>query len=249
MGNAFKRWLLPGYGSTILEVDCELKAPDGTTAATIHHQRSVFAGGVFTIGAWKTIFGSVASDIADELEARLKARGFAVNAPVWSARNVEVPRAARPLAIKVVPFADGRADKSRLGERFAAFNVSMGNVYLSRTVPGYLTETVTDDLLAAGHKVDESGQDVTLTGEVKKFSMGTETTMLYWDVVGEIELRLKAEPASDPAAARERSYITRQSRRTYAWPSGSLFEEVLNLCMEDLVGQVRADGIWNVGSR
>jgi hypothetical protein len=75
MGNAFKRWLLPGWGGTILEVKCDLlSGRDSSLVASFQHKRSVYIGGLYTVGVWKTIFSSVAADIANELEARLKER-------------------------------------------------------------------------------------------------------------------------------------------------------------------------------
>ena len=88
-GNAFKRWLLPGWGSTVLSVHCELKeAPAGGTTipdvssagprvagagaglvGSIEARRSVSIGGGLSIGAWRTIMNSVAEDVIEELES------------------------------------------------------------------------------------------------------------------------------------------------------------------------------------
>ena len=72
-GDAFKRWLMPGYGSTVLTVECALH--DGTKrVATVNARRTVDAGGGYTIGAWETIFGQVADDIVNGLKEKLKTR-------------------------------------------------------------------------------------------------------------------------------------------------------------------------------
>jgi hypothetical protein len=244
MGSAFKRWLLPGYGSTILEVEGELKDRKGTVVATINHKRGVYAGGAFTIGAWKTIFDSVASDIARELDTRIHGKGFVVNIAPWSEQEINIPPAERPLNIKILPLKDERADKGRIGERFAAFNVSMGNVYMSRVTSEFLTETLSDDLRAAGHSIVETGQDVTVGGEILKFWLGTETTMLYWDVVGEIEVKLTATSSQNPNVSHEKHYSAKQVKRTYAWPTEAIFNEVLTMCIKELMKEIRADGIW-----
>lgn len=70
-GDAFKRWLMPGYGSTVLVVEATLLDADGNIDATAQANRSVDAGGGYTIGAWKTIFGDVASDLVSDLKARI----------------------------------------------------------------------------------------------------------------------------------------------------------------------------------
>ena len=52
-GDAFKRWLWPGYGSTVLVVEATLLDAEGNVDATAQANRSVDAGGGYTIGAWK----------------------------------------------------------------------------------------------------------------------------------------------------------------------------------------------------
>ena len=72
-GSAFKRWVLPEYGSTILSVNFELSdTQDGSFVGSIPVRRTVRAGGVFTIGAWRTIFRNVADDVAKALAKAMK---------------------------------------------------------------------------------------------------------------------------------------------------------------------------------
>jgi hypothetical protein len=91
-GNAFKRWLLPGWGTTVLAVEAEVEtvsndvgglpqvaaaavaASPPSEAESVGHvdaRRTVAMGGAYTIGAWKSIMGDVAEDVVDELEEEL----------------------------------------------------------------------------------------------------------------------------------------------------------------------------------
>lgn len=70
-GNAFKRWLLPGWGSTVLTVHCDLMEPvSRKIIGTVDARRTIAIGGLYTIGAWETIFGSVAHDVVSEVRAK-----------------------------------------------------------------------------------------------------------------------------------------------------------------------------------
>ncbi len=69
-GNAFKRWLLPGYGSTILSVRARLKEEDRTVGMA-EARRTVSFGGGYSIGAWKGIFQDVAEDLVEDIQAKL----------------------------------------------------------------------------------------------------------------------------------------------------------------------------------
>lgn len=71
-GNAFKRWLMPGYGSTVLAVKCDLaEAGTDNVVGTAEARRTVDAGGAYTVGAWKTIFVSLSEDVAKEIKSKL----------------------------------------------------------------------------------------------------------------------------------------------------------------------------------
>lgn len=69
-GDAGKRWMMPGWGSTILWVESELLG-GGNKVARLSNKRTVDAGGLYTAGAYKSIFGDVATDIADGLKKKL----------------------------------------------------------------------------------------------------------------------------------------------------------------------------------
>jgi hypothetical protein len=71
-GNAFKRWLLPGWGATALSVQCDLREiPGERTVGSVEARRTVSAGGGYTIGAWKTIFTTVADDVSMEISSKI----------------------------------------------------------------------------------------------------------------------------------------------------------------------------------
>lgn len=70
-GDAFKRWLWPGYGSTVLVVEATLLDDDGNVDATAQANRSVDFGGGYTIGAWKRVFEDVAADLVSDLKATI----------------------------------------------------------------------------------------------------------------------------------------------------------------------------------
>ncbi len=245
MGNAFKRWLLPGWGGTILDIKCDLlSGRDGSLVASFQHKRSVYIGGLYTVGAWKTIFSSVAADIANELENRLKGKGFVVSAEPWSAKDIKIEPAPIRQKIRLVPLEDQRPEKGRIGERFAAFGVSMGTVYLSRSVSAFVSDTISDELRAEGHTIQNAEQDVTVSGSVIRFWIDTKTTPLYWDIVGEIQIKLTSISSNPGGSIRERLYSVRQVKRTFVWPSQALFNEVLNACMEELIQKIRSDSVW-----
>lgn len=70
-GNAFARWLLPGAGATKLKIVNKIIAPGGELIATIPVERSIAAGGGYTVGAWKYIFTDVADSVVETLKKEL----------------------------------------------------------------------------------------------------------------------------------------------------------------------------------
>lgn len=71
-GNAFKRWILPGFGGTYLKTQSTILNPDGKIVATIPVNRMIAAGGAFTVGAWKECFQEVAEEIVKVLKREMK---------------------------------------------------------------------------------------------------------------------------------------------------------------------------------
>jgi len=71
-GNAFKRWLLPGWGSTVLTVRATLREGDRLIGEA-HARRTVSIGGGYSIGAWKSIFRDVTEDLVSDIQKKLEA--------------------------------------------------------------------------------------------------------------------------------------------------------------------------------
>ena len=71
-GDAFKRWLMPGWGSTALVVRATLTDTNNRNVGAVDAKRTVDAGGGYTIGAWQTIFRDLAEDIVTELAEQVK---------------------------------------------------------------------------------------------------------------------------------------------------------------------------------
>ena len=69
-GNAFKRWLLPGWGDTVLSIQCDLMDGD-RLVGNIEARRTIAFGGGYTIGEWKRIFNRVAIDIVSDLREKI----------------------------------------------------------------------------------------------------------------------------------------------------------------------------------
>ncbi|MDR2613357.1 MAG: DUF4410 domain-containing protein [Deltaproteobacteria bacterium] len=68
-GNAFQRWLLPVViGKTRLGIEARvIDRLHGVEAARIPAERTIRAGGIFTVGAWRYVFDEVAREIVSYL--------------------------------------------------------------------------------------------------------------------------------------------------------------------------------------
>lgn len=71
-GDAFKRWLLPGWGATVLIIRCDLLDEANSIVGSVQAKRTVSAGGGYTIGAWNTIFDNLANDVVEDLTKKIK---------------------------------------------------------------------------------------------------------------------------------------------------------------------------------
>jgi hypothetical protein len=244
-GDAFKRWLLPGFGATIIQVSGKLTdLSTGEVVSEIDHERGVYWGGGYTIGAWKSIFKTVADDIATELENRIENKGFVVRLQPWPSRDVDIPAAAVSQTFAFADVSDSRQTRGRIGERTAAFEVSMGDVFFYRKVPAFMQEAVGAELFAAGHKLanDGSGRPVSLN--VVTFWTHTITTALYWDIFANMEIAVTVGAGEPDQADGRATFNCETTKRTYVWPSLELVSDVMDQCLIELMGKVRADPVW-----
>jgi uncharacterized lipoprotein YajG len=242
-GSPFKRWALPGWGATVLAVKGGLWELDGRKLlAEIEHQRTVAAGGFYTVGAEHHILSDVARDLAADLQVRISKGGdFVVQAK--SRADVVAAAGLGPDArtVWLGGVNDRRAEPSRIGERHAAFGVSMGDVYFSREVAGYLRENLELELTAAGCRLSDTNAEVSLTCDVNKFWLHTKTTALYWDVIADISIVVSS---SNQAPPKREEYSATASKRTYVWPSATLCGQVIEECMDRLMKQFREAKLW-----
>jgi serine/threonine-protein kinase len=77
-GSALKRWVMPGWGATELAIRCDLRDDKNNLVGTAMASREVVAGGLYTVGAWETIFNDVANDVAGDLKDQIVAQGYVV---------------------------------------------------------------------------------------------------------------------------------------------------------------------------
>ena len=66
-GNAFARWMLPGAGKTSLSVKADVFDEKEMLVANAEAERSVSAGGGYTIGAWEQVFDDVAEALVADI--------------------------------------------------------------------------------------------------------------------------------------------------------------------------------------
>lgn len=246
MGNAFKRWLLPTYGSTILSVHTDvIDLGKGDVITFMEHKQTLTGGGFYSIGAWEYVFDYVAKDIAIDLERKFSGggEGFYIQLDPWLANETEVPKSKVTKNIYLSPFQDKRSEKNRIGVRHAAFNVSMGDIYSNRDALAYLREALQNELLASGNSLSDDKLDITVSGDILKFWVWTDTTALYWDVIGEIELKLTVSyPKTDKTI--NKVYKAKSKSRTYVWPTEKLVTSVVSETVKSLMYDIRKDSIW-----
>jgi len=242
-GSAFKRWLVPGWGCTVLAVQGHLLERDTQKpVAQIQDERTVAIGGLYTIGAAHTILTEVARDLAQDLQLRITKGGEFILEAKSRLNDVPVTQpAADAPTVCLTEVSDARLETGRVGERFAAFGVSMGDIYFARSVPDYLRENLELELTAAGCRLSSTNAKAKLQCAVSQFWVTTKTTPLYWDIVATIKITVTdaARPAVPP-----RDLTATASRRTYIWPSASICEQALQESLGEVMKQFRDSGVW-----
>jgi len=116
-------------------------------------------------------------------------------------------------------------------------------IYTNRDASAYIRKAVQNELLAAGNKLSEDSSDLTITGDLIKFWVWTDTSALYWDIKGEIQLNLTVSTSKTDKNI-TKMYKANSESRTYAYPSKELVRSVVSDTVKSLMYEIRKDTIW-----
>jgi len=155
-----------------------------------------------------------------------------------------LPLSVHALRINLLNFVDKRAaqiDVQLIGFRQAAFDVQMGAVYSSPPVTKIVRQAVQSELTRTGHIIVTKNEDFTIEGEIRTYWLSTETTLLYWDVIGEISILLKVKRNGSDSFIDFGPFSNRNVERTYLNPSVEIMERVLGLSLENVMQRMSSD--------
>jgi len=126
---------------------------------------------------------------------------------------------------------DRRTPGVAASTREAAFGVPMGNITFdppeAQIVKNLLEVELTKILREKGI---QSQQDYVC--DLVEFGVNTDTTPLYWDVIGRILLILKQN-------GKKYNLFGEHLERTYAWPGESIIKEVVDESLQQIVAGLR----------
>lgn len=146
-----------------------------------------------------------------------------------------------PVAVEVHEFQEPGGTgmlPGRIGERKTLGDISLGKVSVSPLPGPIVTDAFRAELVAAGaHVVPRDGSAV-INGKIRQFSVRTDVTALYWDVIGTTSVSVTASRDGRSATS---AYDATCKDRTYAYPSGTLIGKVMHACVNDLARQFRDD--------
>ena len=149
---------------------------------------------------------------------------------------------ARPtpitLAVRERPLGTG-ALPGRIGERKTLRNISMGFVTIDPPPAQLVADALTAELRAGGHSV-VGNAPTRLEAEVQNFTLRTDVTALYWDVVVDAAIAVKLTAAA-PGHNAATTYSATCTERTYVWPTNALVADAVGTCVADLARKFRDD--------
>lgn len=146
-----------------------------------------------------------------------------------------------PVAVAVPEFREQVGTgvlPGRIGERKTLGNISLGKVSVTPLPGQIVADAFRTELVAAGARVVPSGGEATINGTVKKFSMRTDVTATYWDVIGATAVSVTAKRNGQAATS---DYQANCKDRTYVYPGATIIGSVMHECVNDLARQFRGD--------
>ena len=125
-----------------------------------------------------------------------------------------------------------------IGERKTIFDLSFGEVILDPPAEELVREAVVAELEAAGHHQNATSPAVSVTGDVRKFALRTDATLLYWDVAVSAAVSIRLAAAADETI---RDYSVDCVERTYEYLDEETMTPIISACVRKLMLQFRND--------
>ncbi|MDY6990525.1 MAG: YajG family lipoprotein [Thermodesulfobacteriota bacterium] len=129
----------------------------------------------------------------------------------------------------------GRAE----GTREAAFGVPMGTVEFRPPASDIVRDVIMSEFKNAGHRFTDKEQQVTIWAKILTFEVGTNTTPLYWDIMG--NTKIEVEVMNPSGQQFKNTYTSTCQDRTYVWPGGKLVKKVMQSCITEFANTMRND--------
>ena len=148
-----------------------------------------------------------------------------------------------PVKIKLLNIADRREGKglTLVGHREAAFGVSMGDVYSERPVFEIIQKAIQSEFISSGHTIVTEKEDFIIKGEIRNFWVKTDTTALYWDVIGEVSIVLEVIEPGAVSGVVLGPYSARKVERTYVNPSEAIMNRLLGASLNSVIQEMSSD--------
>ena len=118
----------------------------------------------------------------------------------------------------------------------------MGRIRFEPSPATLLGQAIISEIKAAGHTVTDGTEGTQITGAVLEFEVHTDTTLLYWDVIGNLAVSVQILVARGINSGAPIGYHARCMDRTYIWPSEAVIAGVMSKCIDDFANKLRNDG-------
>lgn len=147
-----------------------------------------------------------------------------------------------PVAVSVADLSEAGGTgvlPGRTGERKTLGDLSLGLITVTPTPGAIVAEALRAELAAAGAKLVAPGAGAAaITGAIRQFSVRTDVTAFYWDIVGTTAATVTA---TRDGRSHSSDYAATCKDRTYVYPTGLLIGQVVRACVGDLARQFRND--------
>ncbi len=147
-----------------------------------------------------------------------------------------------PTRLKIEDFRDERpgGNPRLVGKKIGPFGGD--NIYLDRRVSSLVQKTIGNQWKAAGHKVVDNNQNITISGQVNEFKFERSPPPL-WKRVGVLDVTLEVKAKGNEVKSITRRYQSRQTGKSILirWTEPRDIVEILGDCLSDLMHQMATD--------
>lgn len=127
-----------------------------------------------------------------------------------------------------------------IGGKQAGLGLPVNDVSVDRPIAEIIHNELRRELTNNGYTNNNLDENITITGKILDFWIGTDVTALYWDVYGEVQIEIEIK-TTNGEPIKIGPYYAKNIERTYTGPIDTIMTKVIMSSLNEVIKKILSD--------